>query len=808
MDGDGSQPGEQYAHTFWSKNADRRDVFLALAVSLGYRAFIGAKDCVFVNTETATTEVQGKHRVAPVDYDGLVWCVTVPAGAFLARRNGRPFVTGNSGFPKSLDVSKALDKAAGAEREVIGPSARHVSGKAEQRTEGLNGSSTFAESVGMGSMLTAPSTDAAKRWQGWGTALKPAFEPVVVARKPLIGTVAANVLAHGTGALNIDATRVSSDPPFDALRCAQDAVQRIVAALLPCSSDGTDSLHGEADPGDTSLVGVGPAETPAHRVLPSALSCVLDLWLAPDSPGGCPVCSRFCGELPRWDRAGDQVPAPSPRDALACIDLALREAERSPHRRCNGPLSSSGVLRLVSACSDLLPGYTTGYSAQRQGQVLGRWPANVILTHAPGCVRVGERTVGSGELVPGDAVQRTSTMLPVGAGWNGNSLDNSKKNAPNSYGTETVAAYACAPGCPVAALDAQSGVSKSTGGRTVTRSGGGNVGSGKASEKSWTNDDPGFGDTGGASRFFTVTEYGEDDLPGAEPGDPPFYYHAKASRSERETGLHAGNMLCVCEATRTEWENEARKASTPAETVAFPPKATTESMMGGGSAWPTMSNGSDTTEPSRPDSMSTTSTGTSSIIGSKTSPSNPRPTTSASIPGASYGTACGGNLAASAESASPSTASTSTCPPKATPFTVDAAPATSERSSLQNKNAVRVCPRCGKRDRKPGAGDATDRNEGSAGLNSPRAGAGRTAKDGVWCSHPTVKPVAVMRWCIRLVTPPGGVVLDPFTGSGSTGIAAVRESVNFIGIEREAEYLAIAEARIAHARATPAKAKP
>ena len=70
-----------------------------------------------------------------------------------------------SGFPKSLDVSKAIDKAAGIDRE---------------------------------------------RWQGWGTALKPAHEPIVVARKPLIGTVVDNVLAHGTGALNIDGCRIES----------------------------------------------------------------------------------------------------------------------------------------------------------------------------------------------------------------------------------------------------------------------------------------------------------------------------------------------------------------------------------------------------------------------------------------------------------------------------------------------------------------------------------------------------------------------------------------------------------------------
>ena len=62
--------------------------------------------------------------------------------------------------------------------------------------------------------------------------------------------------------------------------------------------------------------------------------------------------------------------------------------------------------------------------------------------------------------------------------------------------------------------------------------------------------------------------------------------------------------------------------------------------------------------------------------------------------------------------------------------------------------------------------------------------------------HPTVKPVDLMQWLVRLVTPPGGVVLDPFTGSGSTGIAALREGFGFIGIEREPEYVAIARARI------------
>lgn len=122
-----------------------------------------------------------------------------------------------SGFPKSLDVSKAIDKAAGAEREVIGRTVMPFRvDNAANRGTSLAGSvnGDFSKQTENGYRYTehsAPATPDAERWQGWGTALKPAFEPIVVARKPLIGTVAANVLAHGTGALNIDATRIGTD---------------------------------------------------------------------------------------------------------------------------------------------------------------------------------------------------------------------------------------------------------------------------------------------------------------------------------------------------------------------------------------------------------------------------------------------------------------------------------------------------------------------------------------------------------------------------------------------------------------------
>lgn len=115
-----------------------------------------------------------------------------------------------SGFPKSLDVSKAIDKNNGAEREVVGQvtKARSTSGASALPTIG-------GETVYQSWSITAPATDAARQWQGWGTALKPALEPITVARKPLVGTVAENVLTHGTGALNIDGCRVGTEIRFN-----------------------------------------------------------------------------------------------------------------------------------------------------------------------------------------------------------------------------------------------------------------------------------------------------------------------------------------------------------------------------------------------------------------------------------------------------------------------------------------------------------------------------------------------------------------------------------------------------------------
>lgn len=109
----------------------------------------------------------------------------------------------NKTFPKSLNISKAIDKAAGAERQVIGTR--------KQRANSDSSEVKFNASIGEVESITVPATEDAKKWDGWGTALKPTVEPIVMARKPLEGTVANNVLTYGTGGINIDGSRIGTE---------------------------------------------------------------------------------------------------------------------------------------------------------------------------------------------------------------------------------------------------------------------------------------------------------------------------------------------------------------------------------------------------------------------------------------------------------------------------------------------------------------------------------------------------------------------------------------------------------------------
>jgi DNA modification methylase len=141
-----------------------------------------------------------------------------------------------SGFPKSLDVSKAMDKQAGAERQVVTQKRTDMFGEYEVELsyggasnigkDSTNSYITKVRGTATTVQLTAPNTDLAKEWHGWGTALKPAYEPAILARKPLRGTVADNVAQWGTGGLNIDGCRVG-----DEVLSEQKAGQRNIFAF-------------------------------------------------------------------------------------------------------------------------------------------------------------------------------------------------------------------------------------------------------------------------------------------------------------------------------------------------------------------------------------------------------------------------------------------------------------------------------------------------------------------------------------------------------------------------------------------------
>lgn len=228
--------------------------------------------------------------------------------------------------------------------------------------------------------ITAPATAAAKQWDGWGTALKPAHEPIIVARKPLEGTVAANVVKYGTGGLNIDGCRVG----FAGAEDERESKQKNAHATF----------------GSGEVVG-------------------------------------YHG----WD-------------------------SRAAGGNYNPP---------------------------------GRWPPNVLLSHARGCVQVGTMTV------PGDARAGQEDKLggtrPGGFGDVGAASGADKPNGA-VYGSTEAPLWACVPGCPIRALDDQAGQRKPT---------------------------------SAVSRFFPI-------LPIDDPTEAPFFYSSKTSPTERNDGLDEGDL--------------------------------------------------------------------------------------------------------------------------------------------------------------------------------------------------------------------------------------------------------------------------
>ena len=500
------------------------------------------------------------------------------------------------GFPKSLNVGKAIDKAAGAEPIDLGESPNWRESKRDREKDGRM--EVRGEGAGR---LTAPATPEAAQWDGWGTALKPAHEPIVVARKPLSGTVAANVLEWGTGALNIDGCRISCD-----------------------------ECHGE---GIEVFSGAPGAEV--SRVV------------------ACEKCGVDPGAVHRQGAANPlYVGGAKPGDIVAMYKPA------------------------------------------------GRWPANVVLDEEAAAI-----------------------------------------------------------------LDEQSGQSTSRRGNPR-----GTAKKGLFANSEFNKVGTEHDDSGGASRFFAVfrTTHEACMMCGCEIANTA----ANPSGPPSPNGDSAQRPAATAEHPEDQPSNALREPSTSAT-----PNASGQN---DGNATPLTLFTGERFSPESPPTRPTE--------GSPASPAErSAPTVTTTTTGSP--SLCAGCAAR---------ATSSTTPPNLEPgvadlltgprFTYCAKASTAERNAV-----LEALP------------DIATRGNYGDGIqdNRPHTKDGYEYHAITKNNHPTVKPIALMRWLVRLVTPPGGTVLDPFTGSGTTGIAAHLEGFQFIGIEQNPEYVAIAEARIAWWTAQP-----
>ena len=309
--------------------------------------------------------------------DGLSWIYGsgMPHGQNMGKSVEAQITRGASSSRRLKDVEQS---GGGVEYEIT----HRINGKMSQRQ-------TVAHR-----REYSPGVAEAEQWQGWSTSLKPAQEPIVLARKPLAETsVARNVLAHGTGAIHVDACRVE------------------------------------------------------HRT-----------------------------EADRAESVGKNRHA----------DYGSR-----PGR------------------NHIYGDFTSG-EAQNYDGSQGRYPTNVLLSHSPGCELDGMKSVKSDSHHP--ASRPAGGIGKTGHGGQSGLTE-------RSLGSESVENWVCAPGCPVAEVDAQSGVSKSSGGNGVGygRSGGVYGAGGRQGKSSNAG---GVGDVGGASRFFPTSQV-------------PFVYSAKAGAKER-----------------------------------------------------------------------------------------------------------------------------------------------------------------------------------------------------------------------------------------------------------------------------------
>lgn len=406
-----------------------------------------------------------------------------------------------SGFPKSMDISKAIDKAAGAKREVVGP-APYTRGKSDHRYSETRDVSYNSDPQ----PITAPATDAARQWAGWGTALKPAREDWILARKPLDGTYAANVLKHGVGGLNIDACRVGGqrlelpvwgDEENLCGSCAEAAVR-------------TPRRGTPATRASTATRNAGPTPSARARTHLEATSQAQDIECSNGPSPAVRSTGRTAASSLSIDESGNSHTVPS--QPVTSFTTSTETSSTTGSRTCSScgvPITGTsttvtpsaqpstagaGVNGIPSTKSSTPSGNANAAAGSASG---GRFPPNVALSHSPGCVRTGTRKVRSDGHYP--------SARPAGSDVAGASGHVGQSNLSEKYTDgETVEAWSCAEGCPIGLLDAQSGQLTSGTGAVKRATAAGNDESVAIGAESRPAGTPmvEYGDTGGASRFF------------------------------------------------------------------------------------------------------------------------------------------------------------------------------------------------------------------------------------------------------------------------------------------------------------------
>lgn len=167
--------------------------------------------------ETSRRIKTTRAKITEVEYTGKMWCVSIPSGAFVARRNGKIFITGNSAMAKSHDISKAIDEHLGAKREeIIVSSSRARNPKAQgQGLNGGQGTRPFIERAKKRGYHIVksdkPVSTQAMDFDGYGTGFRPSHEPIIVAMKPLDTNYHTNALKHGIAGFDIQGNRIGDD---------------------------------------------------------------------------------------------------------------------------------------------------------------------------------------------------------------------------------------------------------------------------------------------------------------------------------------------------------------------------------------------------------------------------------------------------------------------------------------------------------------------------------------------------------------------------------------------------------------------